>query len=97
MGPIPAGTPINLVANLNPEFKNVKDLSHLKKLVYDFNLAFWNIKVNRADAATELKRLVPDLLAASKCPDLVEDRGHYFGTSLTDGDKRALIEFLKTL
>jgi hypothetical protein len=40
---------------------------------------------------------VPDLLAASKCPDLVEDRGHYFGTSLPDDDKRALIEFLQTL
>ena len=64
-----------------------------RKLVHDFNLAFWNIKANGADAATELKRL---LLAASKCPDLVEDRGHYFGTSLPDDDKRALIEYLKT-
>jgi hypothetical protein len=97
IGPIPAGTPINLIANINPEFRNVKDLSHLRKLVHDFNLAFWNIRANGADADTELKRLVPDLLAASKCPDLVEDRGHYFGTSLPDDDKRALIEFLKTL
>ena len=39
----------------------------------------------------------------SKCPDFVVDRGHYFGTSafkeepgLSDDDKRALIEFLKT-
>jgi hypothetical protein len=40
IGPIPAGTPINLVANLNPEFKNVKDLSYLSKLVHDFNIAF---------------------------------------------------------
>jgi hypothetical protein len=96
IGPIPAGTPINLVANINPEFRNMKDLSHLRKLVHDFNLACWNIKVNGAEAATELKRLVPDLLAASKCPDLVEDRGHYFGTSLPDDDKRALIEYLKT-
>jgi len=26
----------------------------------------------------------------------VQDRGHYFGTSLPDSDKRALIEFMKT-
>jgi len=31
-------------------------------------------------------------LLTSKCPDIVEDRGHYFGTSLPDGDKRALID-----
>ena len=30
-------------------------------------------------------------------PDLIEDRGHDFGTHLPDSDKRALIEFLKTL
>jgi hypothetical protein len=28
---------------------------------------------------------------------LIEDRGHYFGTELADADKRALIEYLKTL
>ena len=37
------------------------------------------------------------LMSASTCPDLVEDRGHEFGASLSDSDKRALIEFLKTL
>jgi hypothetical protein len=43
------------------------------------------------------------LMQLSKCPDLVVNRGHYFGTSyfaeeppLSDEDKRALIEFLKT-
>ena len=47
--------------------------------------------------------LAPRLLAMSKCPDFVVDRGHYFGTNafteepgLSDEDKRALIEFLKT-
>jgi hypothetical protein len=56
------------------------------------------------------------LLANSKCPDFVVNRGHYFGTAqfndqaalsdderafgteseLSDGDKHALIAFLKT-
>jgi hypothetical protein len=46
---------------------------------------------------------VPRLLALSKCKDFVVNRGHYFGTDLSkrepglsDEDKRALIEFLKT-
>jgi hypothetical protein len=46
---------------------------------------------------------VPDLVRLSKCRDYVTNKGHYFGTSyfaeepgLTDGDKRALIAFLKT-
>jgi hypothetical protein len=46
-------------------------------------------------AAVQLKELLPDLLAVSKCPDFVTDRGHYFGTKLPDADKRALIEFVK--
>ena len=40
----------------------------------------------------------------SKCPDYIVNRGHYFGTSrfkeepgLSDQEKNALIEFLKTL
>jgi hypothetical protein len=57
---------------------------------------------------------VNQLLHLNKCPDLVVNRGHYFGTDyvepgeakeqaqrdrglgLSDQDKRALIEFLKT-
>ena len=40
---------------------------------------------------------------SAKCPDLVVNKGHYFGTTcqpdeprLSDADKRALIAFLKT-
>ena len=40
--------------------------------------------------------LVEPLLELSKCPDLIVNRGHLFGTKLPDADKRALIEFLKT-
>jgi cytochrome c5 len=36
------------------------------------------------------------LLRLSDCPDLVEDSGHVFGSELSDEDRRALIEFLKT-
>lgn len=51
--------------------------------------------------------IVDPLLEVNKCPDFVVNRGHYFGTdylpaeegrtALDDNDKRALIEFLKTM
>ena len=56
-----------------------------------------------AESRQVFKKFVPDLIKVSKCPDYVVNKGHYFGTSyfkeeppLSDDDKRALIEFLKT-
>ena len=50
-----------------------------------------------------LNSLTDDLLAVSKCKDLVVNKGHYFGTrlfpeepELTVEDRRALIAYLKT-
>jgi hypothetical protein len=55
------------------------------------------------EVAKAFADLEEPLMELSKCPDLVVNRGHYFGTSyfpgeppLSDDDKRALIEFLKT-
>ena len=48
-------------------------------------------------ARAELIKAVPQLIAANKCPDFIEDKGHYFGDTLPDDDKLALIEFLKTM
>ena len=63
--------------------------------------ALLKIKMEKLDsaAAKELLKtdVAPALFKVSKCPDLIEDRGHYFGTELPDADKRALIEYLKTL
>ena len=52
--------------------------------------------MNDQQATERLKQVVPDLIAANKCPDFVEDKGHLFGTTLPDADKKALIELLKT-
>jgi hypothetical protein len=97
IGPIPHGTPVNLLANLDPE----GDPLELVKLLVKMKRVLLKIKVENLDsnAARELMRsqLANDLFKASKCPDLVEDRGHYFGVELPDPDKRALIEFLKTI
>ena len=57
----------------------------------------------KPDLETILRELTDDLLAISKCKDFVVNKGHYFGTNyfyeetgLSDGDKNALIAFLKT-
>jgi hypothetical protein len=93
IGMIPKGTPINMVANLEPNFRNtdlfVKVAQKLIKLK--------TRGLSREQAAAEFNQLIPDLIAANKCPDFIEDKGHYFGTDLPDSDKRALIEYLKTL
>ncbi len=62
--------------------------------------------MKRRDRCFWRKILVEPLLELSKCTDFVVNRGHYFGTDhlnkeenepgLSDEDKRALIEFLKT-
>ena len=56
------------------------------------------------EARRVFANLVEPMLAVSKCPDFIVNRGHYFGThympgedGLSDDDKRALIEFLKTM
>jgi hypothetical protein len=97
IGPIPEGTPINLLANINPD----ADPAELLKLCLKIKKVLLQIKVEHLDsaAAKQLMRqeLAADLLKISTCPDLIEDKGHYFGTELPDADKLALIEFLKTL
>ncbi|HTN72828.1 MAG TPA: hypothetical protein VMO00_17235, partial [Methylomirabilota bacterium] len=111
LGPIPKGTPIGLLANLDLKGEGLgpaeklkhqeKVLNLLLKLKHD--LVSLPPNPSDEDARKIFANLVPDLLALSKCPDLVVNRGHYFGTSylaeeppLSDNDKRALIEFIKT-
>lgn len=104
IGPIPKGTPVNLLANINPlsESTDLKDrIAWTKKLVdvvfkLKKDLKSLPANVSDAEAAKVFEKHVPELLSVNKCPDFVVNKGHYFGTNLADGDKRALIEFLKT-
>jgi hypothetical protein len=92
VGMIPKGTPINLVANLDPDFHNIDVFTKIAQKL----IRLKTTDVSRDEAAAEFNQLIPGLLAANKCPDFIEDKGHYFGTDLPDTDKRALIEYLKT-
>jgi hypothetical protein len=112
IGPIPAGTPVGLLTNVNP-FSESSDPG--ERLAHDKKLLDLVLKINTdlqklppgatdEDAKKVFAPLVDPLLELSKCPDLIVNRGHYFGTSqfsgepgLSDQDKRALIAFLKRL
>lgn len=111
IGPIPPGTPVGLLANLSirPEEQDLSSrLGHDKQLLevaIKLKRALRALGPNPTDeqAREVFINLVEPLMNLSKCPDYVVNRGHYFGTSyfkeeqaLSDQDKRALIEFIKT-
>ena len=118
LGPIPAGTPVGLLANLNPLSEDpdpVKKAEHARQLINLVATLNGDLRKLGKDASDEqaaqvFGNSVDQLLGLSKCPDLIVNRGHYFGTAfrepgepadarppgLSDADKRALIEFLKT-
>ncbi|MGI9088903.1 MAG: c-type cytochrome [Chthoniobacterales bacterium] len=93
IGPLPKGTPVNLIGNLEPTIAQAIAIK-AKLAVAVIKIKAENLSGDQATA--ELMNAVPELLAANKCPDFIEDEGHYFGTELPDDDKRALIEYLKT-
>ena len=103
IGPIPSKTPINLISNIDLE-KETEVVGLLLSIKHDLDA----LPPNATDeqARKQFAPLVPKLLSVSKCRDFVVNKGHYFGTDflpasegepgLSDADKRALIEFLKT-
>ena len=111
IGPIPQGVPVNLLANLQPLAESddpIAQIEHVGKLLDLLAALRHDLGAAPPDATDEELRakfanLAQPMLALSKCPDFVVNRGHYFGTDrfteeppLSDDDKRALIAFLKT-
>jgi hypothetical protein len=111
IGPIPADTPVDLLANIDllGETAGVEDkVKHQEKVValllkMKKDLESLPPGANDEEAKKVFANLVDPLLEVSKCPDFVVNRGHYFGTSyfkeeppLSDDDKHALIEYIKT-
>jgi hypothetical protein len=110
IGPIPKGFPVSLLANADILGADIpagttdrrEHDKRLLKTLLDLKQAL------KADPNGIFKneQVLNDLLALSKCPDFVVNKGHYFGTNLqadeaaialSDSDKHALIAFLKTL
>ena len=96
VGPFPKGTPVNLVASYNPKAPSLDIIAAVWKTAQ----AFWRIERQHLSDEEALRVFDADagpaLLKVSKSPDLVRDRGHYFPETLSDEDKQALKEFLKT-
>ena len=104
VGPFPKGMPVGLVTNmdlmgadLTSDERKARAPAFLKLI----RQAKDALKPNPDPKAIE--ELEKTMLSLSKCRDLVVNKGHYFGTSyfteepgLSDADKIALIEFLKT-
>ncbi len=89
LGPIPKGTPIGLLANIrllaesnDPKVQadHVRDLGDL---VLKLNADLLTAPAGATDQQLleKFSNLKAPLLAVSKCPDLVVNRGHYFGTA----------------
>jgi hypothetical protein len=99
IGPVPAGTPVDLIANADLDLSHKDKAADRIKLIAKVQADLLKIKLNALDpngARAVMSNLVPDLLKISKCPDFALDRGHTFGATLPDQDKRALIEYMKT-
>jgi hypothetical protein len=110
IGPIPKGTPVGLLANLDLDPGERRSLSErLKRDGLFLELVRLTKSLGKNPGAEDQKKNFNDLtnvlLKLSKCPDLIVNRGHYFGTDmlkgedepgLNDQDKLALTQFLKT-
>ena len=79
---VPKNTPVNLLANINaPNLQLLRNDNFFTHII-GFFIG---------------KGLLNDvLLKNSLSPDFVVDRGHTFGQDLSDRDKRALIEYVRT-
>ena len=111
IGPIPAGTPVNLLANvdlMSDSTNRLERIEHNTKVVWLLLKLKHDLQKLPPNATDEQVRQIfsnvePDLIKYDKCQDFVVNRGHYFGTDmlpdepgLSDADKKALIEFIKT-
>ncbi|MHA3771707.1 hypothetical protein ACXR0O_09245 [Verrucomicrobiota bacterium sgz303538] len=98
IGPIPKGTPVNLLANINPD-ADPAELQHAFKVTLNTLAEIESKRLSEAEAQNLMReRVAPVLMKVSRCPDFVMDKGHYYEwfNAMSDADKEALIELIKT-
>jgi hypothetical protein len=105
IGPIPLGFPVSLLANadlVGADLPTASERAARQKQLVEMLKLFQHDLKNGIDVFSD-RKVIDGLVAVSKCPDFVVNKGHYFGTNLqtdetplSDADKRALIGFLKT-
>ena len=92
LGPIPPGTPIGLLANLNLLSDDPDPLTASRSMREKVARRWWSRSwrgCTRSAATPRTSRpravftdLVEPLLEVSKCPDFIVNRGHLFGTDV---------------
>lgn len=96
VGPLPKGMPVNLLASMNSQAPPADTVTAIWKTAKACR-RIDREKLNDDEALRLFEtEAAPALLKVSKSPDWVEDRGHYFAVPLSDEDKHALKEYLKT-
>ncbi|MGB6941749.1 MAG: hypothetical protein WBE37_05105 [Bryobacteraceae bacterium] len=97
---VPAGTPVDLLANINvyAALQPGELLETLKQLNQHPELLVRLVQAlkNQGQYDQQLASFLPLLLARNQSPDFIQDHGHTFGAELADNQKRALIEYMKT-
>ncbi|GAB2895514.1 hypothetical protein GCM10027093_33810 [Paraburkholderia jirisanensis] len=89
VGAIPQGTPVDLLANLQPlgeTDSTIDNAVHTVKVAHTLLELGSDLKSLPANASDDQLRktyanVAKPLLDLSKCPDFVVNRGHYFGTA----------------
>jgi len=99
--PVPAGTPIDLIANI--DLRKLEREHQLPSLQGIFEVLGDPKKAAEIEQALrtgqpnpELNAFASQLLALNTAPDFIEDHGHEFGSRLTPAEQRAVIEYMKT-
>ncbi len=86
---LPAGTPVDLLANLDPEEVTITKPGNLVAVT-------WGMRNLNNPGSDARRKEVAKLLGMSTSPDLVLDRGHYFAKDLSKQELDDLIDLLKT-
>lgn len=91
---LPKGTPVNLVMNLNPKHFPALIEAYIDGVLHGEPRSKFKSYINeRRDAG--MASMLKKMLEVNTVPDFIEDRGHTYGSKLSEDDKKALIEYVK--
>lgn len=98
---LPAGTPVDLLANVNLRKLAGRERALLLHGLRDaLEHPVQSLEIERAlrtgESNAALRALASQLLSVNEAPDFIEDHGHEFGSRLSAEEQRALVEYLKT-
>jgi hypothetical protein len=91
----PKGTTVNLLMGVNPKYLPEFIEAYVKGVLKGEAPTHFKGLLNRRreEGMIGMKK---KMLELNTCPDFIEDRGHTFGSNLSDREKKALIEYAKT-